>query len=99
MARTSLQDIIETLEASQHTIRCQEMSKYLQQLGFEVRDGKKEGHKIFTHDGIPSFWSSSYTCGHGKNPEIKPAYVRKIVTMLRRYEAELTEFLEIQHDR
>jgi hypothetical protein len=70
------------------------MSNHLERLGFEVRAGKKEGHKIFVHQGIPGFFSGSYTCGHGRNPEIKPVYVTKVVKLLRRYEAELIEFLE-----
>jgi len=58
-----------------------------------VRDGRKQGHKVVTHPGLPGFTSIGFTCGHGKNPEIKPAYVRKVAGMLRAYEAELTDYL------
>jgi len=61
----------------------------LESLGFEVRDAKKAGHKIVVHHGIPTFTSAAYTCGHGKNPEIKPAYARNILAMSKQYENEL----------
>jgi hypothetical protein len=40
---------------------------------------------------MSEFTTTSYTCGHGKNPEVKPAYVKKMLTVIRRYESELKE--------
>ena len=65
----------------------------LASLGFGVRDGKKQGHKIFVHHGVSSFTSGAYTCGHGRNPEIKPVYIKKVVKLLRQYESELIQYL------
>ncbi|XSG84782.1 MAG: hypothetical protein ACPW60_13755 [Methylohalobius sp. ZOD2] len=62
-------------------------------LGFEVRDGKKAGHKVFVHHGMASFTSGAYTCGHGRNPEIKPAYIKKVAKLLKQYETELIQYL------
>ncbi|MDZ7750959.1 MAG: type II toxin-antitoxin system HicA family toxin [Gammaproteobacteria bacterium] len=70
----------------------------LQRLGFEVREGKKSGHRVFVHHGIQAFRSGAFTCGHGKNPEIKPAYVTQIIRLIRRYESEFIELLEQDHD-
>ncbi len=36
-------------------MRCQELADLLTELGFEVRDGKKAGHKVFVHHGIETF--------------------------------------------
>jgi hypothetical protein len=72
-------------------IRCQELADMLALLGFEVRDGKKTGHKVFVHHGVQSFTSGGYTCGHGRNPEIKPVYIRKVVTLLKQYKTELIQ--------
>jgi len=36
----------------------------------------------------------SYNCGHGRNPEIKSAYIGKILRILRQYEDEIIDFLE-----
>ena len=65
----------------------------LASLGFGVRDGKKQGHKVFVHHGVSSFTSGAYTCGHGRNPEIKPVYIKKVVKLLRQYESELIQYL------
>ncbi len=89
-----VEEAIAFLLTSKASIRCQEMATLLQGLGFVVRDGKKQGHKVIVHDGLQGFLSDSYTCGHGRNPEIKPAYVGKLARLLRRYKAELVEYLE-----
>lgn len=87
-------EVVEALQASKASIRCDTLAEQLARLGFEVRDGKRGGHKVFFHDGISTFTSGGYNCGHGKNPEIKPAYIGKVLTILRQYEAEIIGFLE-----
>ncbi len=87
-------EVVSTLQASKANIRCNTLAEQLARLGFEVRDGKRGGHKVFFHDGISAFTSGSYNCGHGKNPEIKPAYIGKILRILRQYEDEIIDFLE-----
>jgi hypothetical protein len=94
VARQTHKEVVEALTASKASIRCGALAEQLERLGFEVRDGKQGGHKIFVHDGIPGFFSGSYDCGHGKNPEIKPAYIRKVLRILRQYEEEIIDFLE-----
>jgi hypothetical protein len=86
--------VVDTLESAKASMRCKDMVLALESLGFEVRDGGKQGHKVLTHDRIPGFFSAAFTCGHGRNPEIKPAYVGRICKLLRRYECELKHFLE-----
>jgi hypothetical protein len=51
-------------------------------LVFDVRDGKQGGHKIFVHQGLSSFQSGSFNCGHGKNPEINPLTSAKLLKFL-----------------
>lgn len=91
-------EVYETLRASKTSIRCNELAEQLTRLGFEVKDGGRGGHKIFTHDGIPDFYSGAYNCGHGKNPEIKPAYIGKVLRILKQHEKEIIEFLKGQND-
>jgi len=79
-------------------MRCRDLVDILDGLGFEVRDGKKQGHKILFHAGIRGFFSASFTCGHGRNPEIKPAYVRQVRKLLLRYESEILGFLEARDE-
>lgn len=85
--------VVERLRSAGAAIRCQELADMLACLGFEVRDGKKQGHKVFVHHGVTSFTSGGYTCGHGRNPEIKPAYIKKVVKLLKQYETELIQYI------
>lgn len=89
--------VVEALESQKASMRCQDMVKKLESLGFDVRDGRKQGHKIFAHQAIKDFYSASFTCGHGRNPEIKPAYITKIHHLLLRYEADIRRFLEARN--
>lgn len=84
--------VIKRLDSSGTTIRCQDLASMLESLGFEVRDAKKQGHKIFVHHGVPLFTSGAYTCGHGRNPEIKKIYIKQVVRLLKRYESELIKY-------
>jgi hypothetical protein len=91
--RELFDEAVDRLRSASAAIRCQELADMLESLGFEVRDGKKQGHKVFVHHGVTLFTSGGYTCGHGRNPEIKPVYVKKIVRLLRQYETELIQYL------
>lgn len=90
--------IVETLKNNKTNIRCDELAASLTQLGFEVRDGKKGGHKIFVHDGLQDFYSGGYNCGHGNNPVIKPAYIGKVLNILVQYKDELMVYLGDNND-
>ena len=87
-------EVVAWLGAGKAAIRCSELTKRLRKLGFRIRDGKKGGHKMFFHDGIPTFYSGSYDCGHGANSEINVAYINNILRILKRHEAEIIEYLE-----
>jgi|SRR5680860_1004075 hypothetical protein len=87
-------DVKQALLSGKGNLRCTEIIALLQQLGFEVRAGKSRGHKLYFHDGLPEFHSGSFNCGHGKNPEIKPAYITKIVRTIDNHEAALKKYFE-----
>lgn len=86
--------VVEALESQKTSMRCQDMVKALESLGFNMRDGRKQGHKVFFHQALSDFKSSSFTCGHGRNPEIKPVYIANIHKLLLRHEADIRLFLE-----
>lgn len=98
MSQQLFDEVVTALTAAKRSIRCERLAALLKRLGFEVRDGRRAGHKVFVHDGIPGFTSSSYNCGHGRNPEIKPAYIENVLKILRRYETEIVEYLEKRHE-
>jgi len=83
----------QTLRTRKTTMRCQELVELLTRLGFIVRDGRRGGHKIFTHSGLPEFTSASFNCGHGRNPEIKPAYIQNILRIIEAHEDSLKTYL------
>lgn len=93
-----LNQAIRDLASVGATMRCAEMARLLQSLGFEVSDGARGGHKLFFHDHIEGFVSGAYNCDHGRNPEIKRPYIKKVLGILRQYEAELTRYLESRND-
>lgn len=93
-AKLQISKTITDLQQRKASLCCEEIKGLLVNLGFEVRDGKQGGHKIFVHQGLPSFLSGSFNCGHGKNPEVKPAYIGKIIRVLNQHHEELVRYLE-----
>lgn len=96
MPDSLLDQVIKTLTASKASMRCDEVVKLLKDLGFNVRDGKCPGHKIFTHPELQDFHSGSFNCDHGKNPQIKSAYISKILRVLSDNETALNAIGEKQ---
>lgn len=90
----SIKKALRALERAGTSLRCKDLERILESLGFEVRDGKKAGHRIVHHPELPNFFGSSYTCGHGANPQVKPNYVRIMLKMIRQHEDELRTLLK-----
>ena len=91
-------EITKALKNNKTNIRCDELADLLTQLGFEVRDGKKAGHKVFVHDGLKEFYSGSYDCGHGSNPVIKRGYIGSVLRILAQHESAIIEYLGDKDD-
>jgi len=94
MGAKLLVDALERLASAGASMRCSELEELLVSLGFDVRDGKRGGHKVFVHDHLEDFRSAAYNCGHGRNPEIKPAYIRNVRQVLIMHKEALNRFLE-----
>ncbi len=93
MTRIKFNEIKAIFSQAGKSMRCSEAKSLLSQLGFDVRDGKRGGHKVFVHQGLSNFRSGSLNCDHGKNPEIKSPYIKKIIKIIDQYEAGLIELL------
>lgn len=89
---------VEALRASKASIRCDDLTRWLERLGFEVSGAGNAGHKVFVHDHLPDFHSSSYNCDHGRNPQIKRPYIVKVLRVLREHESDLRKFLGETND-
>jgi hypothetical protein len=94
MPSSRLNLAIRRLSESGASLRCDELRDLLVGLGFSIKDGKKVGHKVVTHGGLAGFHSTSYTCGHGHNPEIKRSYLNNIRRVLQTHEQALQDFLK-----
>jgi nucleoside-triphosphatase THEP1 len=91
--KTNVKKVIHELQQHKSGLCCEKVKRLLARLGFDVRDGKQGGHKVFVHQGLSSFHSGSFNCGHGRNPEIKPAYITKIIQILKQNQDELADYL------
>lgn len=90
----NIDDLIKSWSKRKANISCNEVIGELTVLGFEIRDGSRGGHKVFTHDKLINFYSASFNCGHGKNPILKKAYITAIIRTLRKYQLELERLQE-----
>jgi hypothetical protein len=86
-------EVLSTLKQGKTNLCCKDLTKLLVSLGYTVRDGKRGGHKVFTHQDIEEFYSDSFNCGHGTNPEIKPAYISKVRKLVEKHKDELVKYL------
>ncbi|MBE0353113.1 HicA toxin of toxin-antitoxin [Colwellia chukchiensis] len=94
MPKELYDEVITTFQNAGASMRCQQAKSLLGELGFNVKDGRKGGHKVFTHPHLEGFTSGSLNCDHGRNPEIKKPYIKKIIKVLEKYENELVKYLE-----
>lgn len=93
-AERKVKSALSVLQQSVTNLRCSDVRELLEGLGFEVRDGAKQGHKVVHHEGIVDFFGTNYTCGHGANPVLKPCYPRTLRQTISRYEEELINYVE-----
>ena len=64
-------------------IRCNAMIRLLTGLGFSVRDGRKQGHKVVTHPGLAAFTSAG---------QVKRVYMASIRSLLASYADDLQKW-------
>lgn len=93
MPSKQLDEAKQALVTRRASLRCGEVTDLLEQLGFVVRSGRA-GHKVYTHPRLKEFATSSYNCGHGKNPEVKSAYISSILRVLEAHDTALRAYLD-----
>ena len=92
---TKLELIIEDLDRRQKSIGCGTRTGLifiLEDLGFVLRSGKAENHKVVTHPSlsrISEFTTFGIDCGHGNAKSVKPCYGRTVLRTLKKYKEEL----------
>ncbi len=93
-AEKEISNALRALKEAGASFCCNDLVKLLEGLGFVVRDGKRGGHKLYHHKALANFFGSGFNCGHGKNPEIKPVYVRNVRKVIEEYKVEIQDYLE-----
>ena len=84
----SVQDAITKLEDCITNTSAEDLRKMLVNLGFEVKDGRRGGHKLIKHQGLPEFFSSSYNAGAKRNGIIKKFYIKGIIKVLKTHKED-----------
>lgn len=93
-----VQEIIKELSSRKRSISCNGKDGLLllmQELGFEYKAGKTEGHKVFIHTHLSEsgFYGHSIDCGHAPARPMKFQYVVNTITVLRKYDSQLADYL------
>ena len=74
---------------SGRSVRCSDLVSMLERLGFVARRGRRGNHRIVTHPRLPGFFGTSFDCGHGRDAQVRPDYVRKLRRVFETYEEDL----------
>ena len=87
-------ELVARLEQSGNNTRCNDLKAWLEDAGFNLKQGKGN-HFVITHPQIDGFTTGSFDCGHGTNKPVKKPYITKILNhIVKRYEEEIRNYLE-----
>ena len=89
MIGSEIERALSRLRPGAPEIRCAELVRLLERLGFEVRRGRRGNHRIASHARLLNFRGLSFDCGHGRNAVIKRAYVQRVRRTLETFAEEL----------
>lgn len=95
MPTSAYDEVVQTLKSRKASLRCDDVRALLQRLGFSITSSKAENHKVVVHHGLQGegFVTIGYACRHGKNGEVKSAYIGNILSMLEKYEEPLRKIV------
>ncbi len=88
MAKLSCREVIDLFRMKSATTTCKEVVRVLGDLGFVVKPGSKGKHHTYTHPRLKGF-RAGFDCGHGRNPDVLPFYVKDIAKNLEEFEGDL----------
>lgn len=93
---SKVDEAIDFLTQRKNSLRAAELRGVLESFGFQVSDCGSAGHKKVQHPGLVDarFYGSSYDAGHGNDSQVKAAYVRNMIKLLRTYKTELDQLME-----
>lgn len=74
--------------------KCKDLTEILNDLGFQIRDGKNAGHKVAIHPAIPFSESVNYNCGHNQGTSVRPFYIKHLYKFVKLHEDAIKEYLQ-----
>jgi hypothetical protein len=76
--------VLAELRAGIKSTKCNRLIKLLESLGYEVRAGSSGKHYVFAHPQMKrgGFHGGDFNCGHGKNPNPLPVYIKNTIKTL-----------------
>ena len=88
MSKATYDEVVAHLRQRPRTTTCKDLLRFLEGLGFVPRAGTRGNHYTYRHPKITGF-RGNFDCGHGRNPDVLPVYIRDVVTVLEEYESVL----------
>ena len=87
----AVDDAIKSLQAAGANFECDRLIKILGTLGFDIRRGSGGNHYVVHHTQLADFFGSNFACMHGRRPQIRPVYVKKMVSIIETHKDELRQ--------
>ncbi|UOD30490.1 hypothetical protein INH39_01700 [Massilia violaceinigra] len=88
MTKATYDEVLAHLKQRPRTTSCKDLLRLLEGLEFIVRAGSRGNHYTYRHPRITGF-RGNFACGHGRNPDVLPVYIRDILGVLAEYESTL----------
>lgn len=88
MSKATYDVVVAHLKQRPRTTSCQDLLRFLEDLGFIPRAGSRGNHYTYRHPKITGF-RGNFDCGHGRNPDVLPVYIRDVLNILEEYESVL----------
>lgn len=88
MTNARYDEVVAQLTQRRNTTSCKDLLRLLEGLDFVVRAGRRGHHYTYRHPDIAGF-RGNFDCGHGRNPDVLPVYIRDILSVLSEYESIL----------
>ncbi len=93
MAKITYDSVVKEFKQSKATIKCPNLIKSLEALGFVVEKCRSGNHHTYTHPGMSHFYGGDFDCGHGRVPTVLPRYIDRVIKVLEKYSEEIKDYL------
>lgn len=89
LARITVDSALRQLRNQVASTSCRELCRVLTSLGYALRVCGSAGHRVFRHPQLPNWEGSHFNCGHRETEDVRPRYVRRIITAIESHADEL----------